>query len=225
MCRFSSAATRASSRSQTGSPAARPVLRCEIRVASSWKDDVRDGVQRRGAVVGGEAGAHVGHACRLQRRRVDGPAGEQVVPHHHRVPGLLGRPPVHPGAPRAVQAEQRGDLAVVAGEVVLGQQVDDHRGAGDAGQRGLPRAPRPRPPKGPSKSRAPAPRHVLVRHPVAEHAQVAVELARDDLLQVGQQTCGVTPPRGRRTVRTGRRERACSSVGVLLVRGRQVTPP
>ncbi len=38
MCRFSSAAMRASSRSATGSPVAAPVLRCATRVASSWKE-------------------------------------------------------------------------------------------------------------------------------------------------------------------------------------------
>ena len=37
MCRFSSVAIRASIRSQTGSPDWWPVLRCETRVASSWK--------------------------------------------------------------------------------------------------------------------------------------------------------------------------------------------
>ena len=37
MCRFSSVAMRASMRSQTGSPDWWPVLRCETRVASSWK--------------------------------------------------------------------------------------------------------------------------------------------------------------------------------------------
>ena len=42
MCRFSSAATRASSLSATGSSVNPPVLRWLIRVASSWKLHVGD---------------------------------------------------------------------------------------------------------------------------------------------------------------------------------------
>jgi hypothetical protein len=38
MCRFSSVAIRASNWSHNGSSVNRPVLRCEIRVASSWKE-------------------------------------------------------------------------------------------------------------------------------------------------------------------------------------------
>ena len=50
------------------------------------------------------------------------------------VPALVGGPPVYPGAPRAVAAEHRRDLVVVAGQVVLGEQVDDQRRAGGLGQ-------------------------------------------------------------------------------------------
>ena len=65
--------------------------------------------------------------------RVDGAGGQQVVADRDAVPALLGGPAVHPGAPGAVAAEERGDLVVVAGQVVLGEQVDDQRGAGDVG--------------------------------------------------------------------------------------------
>ena len=47
---------------------------------------------------------------------------------------LLASRAVDPGAPGAVPAEHGGDLVVVAGQVVLGQQVHDEGGTGDIGQ-------------------------------------------------------------------------------------------
>ena len=80
-----------------------------------------------------EARRHVGHPGPLQRDRVDRAGDEQVVADRDAVPALLGGPAVHPGAPGAVAAEERGDLVVVAGQVVLGEQVDDQRGPRDVG--------------------------------------------------------------------------------------------
>ena len=86
---------------------------------------VGDAARSTLVVVAGEAALHVHHAGALQRHRVDGAGGQQVVADRDAVPALLGGPAVHPGAPGAVAAEADGDLVVVAGQVVLGEQVHD----------------------------------------------------------------------------------------------------
>ena len=66
----------------------------------------------------------------------------EVVPQHDRVAALLGGPAADPVEPRAVAlAEHPVDQAVVARQVVLGQQADLERGLGDAGQPRLVRRP------------------------------------------------------------------------------------
>ena len=99
-----------------GSPVALPVLRCEMRVASSWNATyaMECSTSRRGRW---RSPPHVVHPGALQRDRVDRAGDQQVVADRDAVPALLGRPPVHPGAPRAVAAEQRRDLVVVAGRL------------------------------------------------------------------------------------------------------------
>ncbi len=153
--------------------------------------DVRDRVQHAVRVVGLEARRHVRHPEVLQLDRVHGPAGEQVVPHDDAVPALLRRPAVHPGAPGTVPPEEGGDLVVVAGQVVLGQQVDHQGGppyVTDLGLLGGPRFAA----HDAVEVAAVAPGHVLVRHPVLGHLQVPVQLLLDDLFE-GVQQPGVAP--------------------------------
>ena len=92
--------------------------------------DVRQRVQHLVVVDVDVAGRHVRHPGPLQRHRVHRPGHGEIVADRDAVPPLLGGPPVHPGAPGAVAAEQRGDLVVVRRQVVLGQQVDHQRGPG-----------------------------------------------------------------------------------------------
>ena len=137
-------AIRASSWSQTGSPLTGG--RC-CGARPGWPAPGRRrrrpsaAACRRCRVV--KPSAMCGHPGPLQLDGVDRAGGEQVVADGDAVPALLGGPAVHPGAPGAVAAEERGDLVVVAGQVVLGEQVDDQRGAADLGELGLLR-PRPR---------------------------------------------------------------------------------
>ena len=102
------------------------------------------------------------------------------------MPALLGGPAVHPVAPRGVAAEQGRDLVVVAGQVVLGQQVDDQRGPRHVGH--LRVLDRP----GVAVERAVevaavAPRDVLVGEPLLGHREVPVEVLLDDRLELEQQ--------------------------------------
>src|SRR6478736_4296776 len=108
MCRFSSLEMRASILSAIGSLVTLPVLRCDTRVASSWKDTY-----------------------------VTASGDHEVVAHRDAVPVLLRGPAADPGAPCAVAAEPGGDLPVVRREVVLGEQVRDHRCLGSLGQPAL----------------------------------------------------------------------------------------
>ena len=100
---------------------------------------------------------------------------------HERVTALFGGPAMHPGAPRAVAAERVGDLAVVAGQVVLGQQVDLEGDLGDRGEGRLARLPRQL-----VEIAALAPRHVLVRHPLLGEPQVALEPGLGKRLQLAK---------------------------------------
>ena len=105
--------------------------------------DVGDRLER-GLVAGVVAGGHVVHPGPLELDRVDAAGDDEVVAQRDAVPALLRRPAAHPLAPGAVAAEAGGDLPVVAGQVVLGQQVDEHRGLGRRVQPGLLRATSPR---------------------------------------------------------------------------------
>ncbi|GAA1037023.1 hypothetical protein GCM10009557_49370 [Virgisporangium ochraceum] len=86
--------------------------------------DVADAAEHA-LVVGGEAAFHVGHAGALQGHRVDGAGGEQIVTDGDAVAALLRGPAVDPRAPGTVAAEADRDLVVVAGQVVLGEEVHD----------------------------------------------------------------------------------------------------
>ncbi len=171
--------------------------------------DVRDRVQHRVSVVRLEALAHVLHAEGLELVRVHRARGEQVVAHDDAVPALLRGPAVHPGAPGAVPAEQGRDLVVVAREVVLGEQVDDERDPADLGDLGLLLVPGLAVLEDPGEVAGVAEGHILVRHPVLGHLQVAVELRLDDFLQRVQQAS--VGPGGSRAAEVGRSDRhGCS---------------
>ena len=147
----------------------------------------------RALVPGVVAGGHVVHPGALERDRVDAAGDEQVVADRDAVPALLGRPPAHPLAPGAVPPEPGGDLPVVAGEVVLGQQVGDHRGPRGLVEPGLLRRP------------------VLA----AEGGEVAPLVPRDVVVRVpllGHRTC-----RSRLSATTGSssvRRAVCGEVGM-----------
>ena len=102
--------------------------------------DVGDRLERR-LVAGVVAGGHVVHPGPLELDRVDAAGDDEVVAQRDAVPALLRRPAADPRAPGAVAAEPGGDLAVVAGQVVLGEQVDEHRGLRRVVEPGLLRRP------------------------------------------------------------------------------------
>ena len=92
---------------------------------------VRHRVEHVEVVGAGEALRHVHHAFAFERHRVDGAGGQQVVADRDAVPSLLGGPAADPRPPGTVRAEGLVDVAVIARQVVLGQQVDDEGGARD----------------------------------------------------------------------------------------------
>ncbi len=132
------------------------------------------GDQAEHAVRPGEGtGGDLGRPGALQGHRVDGAGGVQIGADGGGVPVLLRRPLVQPGSPGAVAGGLRADGPVVAGEVVLGEQVDHQGGADRGGERGLLRPP------GLAAERsvevpAEAPRHVLVREPLARRIDMTV---------------------------------------------------
>jgi hypothetical protein len=98
------------------------------------------------------------------------------------VAALLGGPAVRPGPPGPVAAEAGQQLVVVAGQVVLGEQVDLEGGLGDPGQPGLV--------GGPGlgiEVAAEAPGDVLVREPLFGHGQMPVKQPAGDRLQLPQE--------------------------------------
>ncbi len=105
------------------------------------------------------------------------------------MPALLRGPAAHPAAPGAVVAERAVDLAVVAGQVVLGEQVELQRGPRDRRQGGL--LERPLLAVGADEVLALAPGDVLVRHPVLGGRQVPVEVLRDGRLELDEELGGV----------------------------------
>ena len=78
-----------------------------------------------------------GHPFVLEETWVAVAGGEQVVADSDRMLSLLGGPQPRPFAERRVVGEVAGDLGVVVGEVVLGEQVEDQGGAYRAVQGGL----------------------------------------------------------------------------------------
>ena len=96
--------------------------------------DVGEAAERRRRLVV-VALLELGHPAALEGDRVDVPGDREVVAEDDRVTTLLGRPAADPVDPGAVAlAEHPVDEAVVAGQVVLGQQADLERGLGDPGQ-------------------------------------------------------------------------------------------
>jgi hypothetical protein len=78
-----------------------------------------------------------GHRSAFQGDGVDVAGDQQIVAEHDRVAALLGGgPSVRPGPPGPVTAEAGQQLVVVAGQVVLGEQVDLEGGLGDPVSRG-----------------------------------------------------------------------------------------
>jgi hypothetical protein len=67
------------------------------------------------------------HGRRCHRQCSATTGGEQVIADRCSVPALFGDPATDPGAPGAVGAEGLVDVAVVARQVVLGEQVRDKR--------------------------------------------------------------------------------------------------
>ena len=92
------------------------------------------------------------------------------------VPQALSRP------------KARVDLAVVARQVVLGQQVDLERRARDRGQLGLGHLPRVATQVGEVPTEAP--RHVFVRHPLVGRRHVPVEVVLDGRFELREQLGG-----------------------------------
>jgi hypothetical protein len=136
-------------------------------------------------LAGAEAAGQRLHPQRLQLHRVDVAGGDEKVAQRDAVPVLLGGPAVDPGAPRGVHGEVHRDLAVIGGQVVLGQQVLQHRHPGDLGQLGLlgiPVLAVERVVVLPLR-----PGNVVVRVPVFGHAEVPVKTGLDDGLELLQQ--------------------------------------
>src|SRR4029450_12945318 len=77
----------------------------------------------------------------FQGDRVDVAGDQQIVAEHDCVAALFGGPAVRPGPPGPVAAEAGQQLVVVAGQVVLGEEVDLEGGPGHAGEPRLVRGP------------------------------------------------------------------------------------
>jgi hypothetical protein len=67
------------------------------------------------------------HPQPFQLDRINPARDDEVVADRDSVPTFFGGPAADPLSPGAVAAEPGGDLAVVGGQVVLGEQVDRHR--------------------------------------------------------------------------------------------------
>ncbi len=86
--------------------------------------DATGGRQHRVVAVG-----HVDHPGLFEGDGIHTAGDDEVVAHHDAVAVLLGGPATDPVAPPGgVHREVVGDDAVVRGQVVLGEQVGDHRG-------------------------------------------------------------------------------------------------
>ncbi len=144
--------------------------------------DIRHGEQHVEAVVPLsvvlgqriETCRHVGHPDLFEFHRVDAAGDDQVVAHDHGVAVLLGGPAADPPAPRVVEAEVLGDDAVVGRQVVLGEQVGDHRGLAVSDSCDCSGVPV----DAAEHREVPAlvPRHVIVRVPVLGHPHVTLHL-------------------------------------------------
>ena len=131
------------------------------------------------------ADLHDLHPCPLEPDRVHPAGDQQVVTNAVRVPALLRRPAMHPGAPGALAAKDSLDLPVIAREVVLRQQVDLERRTRDRRQRRLLAGPCVAAEV--SEVATLAPRHVLVRHPFLRRSQVPVEVGLYNWLELAKQ--------------------------------------
>ena len=110
------------------------------------------------------------------------------------MPALLGGPPVYPGPPRAVAPERAPDLPVIAGQVVLGEEIDLQRGPGDRRKPRLLGVPGRAAKVGVVAAETPG--DVLVRHPLLGGGQVSIEVLGDHWFEVVQQPGGVWDLRG-----------------------------
>ncbi len=114
------------------------------------------------------------HAGFFEGDGVDASGDDEVVAHDDAVTVLFGGPPADPGSPGTVLGEVLGDLTVVGRQIVLGEQVGDHRGLRDVGELGLPRVV-VRTAEG-GEVTAFVPRHVVVGMPFARHRNVTVHV-------------------------------------------------
>ncbi len=114
------------------------------------------------------------HAGFFEGDGIDAAGDDEVVTHDDAVPVLLGGPPADPGTPGTVLGEVLGDLPVVRRQVVLGEQVGDHRGLCDVGELGLLRVVVLAAECGEVATFVP--RHVVVRVPLASHRDVTVHI-------------------------------------------------
>ena len=136
-------------------------------------------------LAGGEAAGDLLDAQLFELHGVDRAGDDEVVAQRDTVPVLLGGPPVDPEAPRAVHGEVHRDLAVIGRQVVLGQQVGQHRHLGDLGELrllGVPVLAAER-----VIVLAVRPRDVVVRVPVLTHGQVSVDVLLDHWLELCEQ--------------------------------------
>ena len=150
--------------------------------------DVGETAEKPG-MDGGETRLHVGHARSLELDGIDRSRDEQVVADRRAVTALLRGPAAYPGAPGAIAAHVGRDLVVVAREVVLGEEIDDEARARRLAEPALLRGPFLAPERS-VEILCLAPRNVLVREPLLGRRQMAVELAFDDRLEVGEQSLG-----------------------------------
>ena len=121
---------------------------------------------------GPESVGHVDHPGLLERDRVDAARDDEVVPDHDAVPGFFSGPAAHPGSPGTVNREVLRGLVVVGRQVVLGEQVGDHRRFGELAELRLLRLPILA-----AHGREVAaliPRHIVVRMPLDGHRQMPV---------------------------------------------------
>ena len=172
---FSSVATREQSFTAVSSSVMAPVLRWEIRVASSCSVVnttpssgpccANSGYQPRAAWSMRPCSSTTGSTA---------PGHREVVTDHDRVAPFFGGPAADPFAPGFLVAERAPQRQVVVGEVVLGQQVDLQRGLGDVGQPGIAGLPR-------LFDEVPAlfVRHVVVREPLAGRSEMPIERCLD----------------------------------------------
>ena len=136
-------------------------------------------------LAGGEATSNLLQAQLLELDGIDCTSDDEVVAQRDAVPVLLGGPAVDPEAPWPVHAEVHRDFAVIGRQIVLRQEVGQHRHLGDLGQLrllGIPVLAA----EGVIVL-AVRPRNVVMGIPVLAHRQVAIDVLFDDGLEFAQQ--------------------------------------